>query len=1064
MPHLPRVLQASCWLRYIVSHPRRIILLHFLVTLLFAFQLPRLQFQTGLYDLVIEDLPQTQAYRDFKKTFGSEELILLVAKARDIFEPDTFRQLTDLSERLSRVKGIKRIVSLPTIRKAMNVTGSVPLALFQERIVPVTLFKRNLLSEDHRTTVISMVLEDINEKDRIINNIDKIIREEHPGISLYQIGIPIVAEALSRFTQKDFFRLPPITLIVIAFVLFLFLRRIVWVLIPVGSVIISLVWTFGLMSWTDTPLSMLTMIVPVFLLAVGTAYCMYTIPAYLRAAEQWSDPSEVSYRCFAQIKFPTSLAVLTTMIGLGSLLVNHIEAIRQFALFSCFGILSMLIIILTFLPAVFASLPLPQGNVPLKAGKGKALLTRLLEKIIEINIHYQKITLPLMALIALLGLMGIFQIRVETNPVDYFKENAPVHKHFFDVCRDMAGSFPLNIEIDSHKGDFFEDPAHLRDMENIQVFLNSLPGVDKTISFIDYLKLVRYAVNRYQEPFYTLPDESYEVRMLINDYKSMLGEDMFRRFVKTDLSRINVLMRTHISSSSGFLKTQERIESYLRHRLPRGFGFQVTGIGVVISHTSRFLTKGQIKSLLLTLVLIFMIMMGLFLSFKVGVIAMLPNLFPIIVNFGLMGWLDIPLSMVTSLVASIAIGLAVDDTIHYLVTYNSHFREDLRKRRALTRTILHMGSPIIFTSLAISLGFSVLLFSSFKPTAIFGLMMAVTMLSALVGDLILLPSLMLHVELVTIWDLVRIGLGKDPREGIRLFKGLSRSQVHYLLMAGGLKQFERGEIIVRKGEISDSMYAVISGELDVVDVPVQGEDNPYCRGNTRVINMLSAGDIFGEMGMIRSCERSATVAATTPAEVLLINDRMLRRLQWLYPPTALKLHRNLLAIVCDRLERLTGCFLEDCVSDPRSSIISREFFRILLHREWDATGRHGHPLSLAALRIHDPKTLVCPDLEPRDAFSQPLWNFLNNSFRAIDVLCRYDNRLFLVLMPYTDHEGATKVLTRISNLLSQRVFRFGKDKITFAVRFGVASSDAESPRRPEDLMEEAFLGLGNAMP
>jgi uncharacterized protein len=1064
MPHLPRVLQASCWLRYIVSHPRRIILFHLLVTLLFAFQLPTLQFQTGIYDLVIEDLPQTQAYRDFKKTFGSEELILLVAKARDVFEPQTFRELSALSEKLSRVAGIKRVISLPGIRKAMDVTGSVSLARFQERVAPVTLFKRNLLSKDHKTTVISLILEDINEKGRIINDIEKIIREKRPGISLYQIGIPNVADALSRFTKKDFFRLPPITLLVIAFVLFVFLRNVSRILIPIGSVIMCLVWTFGLMSWTSTPLSMLTMIVPVFLLAVGTAYCMYTIPVYLRAAEQYPDPSEASYRCFVQIKFPTSLAVLTTVIGLGSLLVNHIEAIQQFALFSCFGILSMLIIILTFLPALFASFPLPQAKGHLRVDKGKDLLTRFLEKIIEINIHYQKFTLPLMAFITLLGLMGIFQIRVETNPIDYFKENAPVRRHFFDICQDMAGSFPLNVEIDTHKKDFFEDPDHLKEIENIQGFLNTLPGVDKTISFVDYLKLVRYTANRYQVSFYNLPDESFEVRMLVNDYKTMLGEDMFQRFVGTDLSSINVLMRTHISSSSDFLKTQKTIESYLRHHLPKGFGFQVTGIGLVISHTSRFLTTGQIKSLLLTLILIFIFMMVLFLSFKVGVIAMLPNIFPIVVNFGLMGWLNIPLSMVTSLVASIAIGLAVDDTIHYLVTYNSHFREDLRKRRALTKTILHMGSPIVFTSLAICLGFSVLLFSSFKPTAVFGLMMAVTMLSALVGDLVLLPSLMLHVELVTIWDLVRIRLGKDPQEGIRLFNGLSRSQVHYLLMAGGLKQFQAGEIIVRKGEISDSMYAVISGELDVVDVPLEGQDNPYRRGSTKVINMLRAGDVFGEMGLIRSCQRSATVLAITPVEVLVINDRMLSRLQWLYPPTASKVYKNLMTVVCDRLERLTGCFLEECVTDPRSSIISTEFFRILLDREWAAADRYGHPLSLAALRIHDPKTFAYPALEPQGALFQTLWIFLKSSLRTIDILCRYDNQLFVVLMPYTSHDEATKVLKRIRHLVSQRTFRMGKNEKTFSAHFGVASFEAGGPQRPEDLMKAALVGLRNAIP
>ncbi|OPX41501.1 MAG: hypothetical protein B1H13_01715 [Desulfobacteraceae bacterium 4484_190.3] len=247
MPHLPRILQAACWLRYIVDHPRRIILLFLLVTSLFAFQLPDLRFQTGIYDLVIEDLPQTRLYQEFKKTFGSEELILVVVKARNIFQPATFKQLADLSGRFSKIKGIKRVISLPGIRKAMDVSGSIPLERFEQLITPVTLFQKNLLSKDHKATVISLVLQDLKEKRDIITSIEQIIRERPKGLSLYQIGMPVVADALSRYTKNDFFRLPPLTFIIIGLVLFLFLGSIWRVFIPLGSVLMGLVWTFGLM-------------------------------------------------------------------------------------------------------------------------------------------------------------------------------------------------------------------------------------------------------------------------------------------------------------------------------------------------------------------------------------------------------------------------------------------------------------------------------------------------------------------------------------------------------------------------------------------------------------------------------------------------------------------------------------------------------------------------------------------------------------------------------------------------------------------------------------------------
>ena len=904
------------WLKYVVQHPRRIIFCVLLLTICFAWQIPQLRFETSIYDLTIEDLPQTREYNEFKKTFGCEEIVLVVARTSGVFNPKTFANIERLANQFEKIKGVRRVISLPGIKKAMDITEKWTLSDFKREIAPVTLLEKNILSKDGKTTVISLILEDTKRKDPIISSLQKLIEKEKSTQPMYQVGMPVVSMALTHFTEQDFLRLPPITFLLIALILFLLFRNLRGVVIPTGSVLIALIWTFGLMAWTGTPLSLLTMIVPIFLIAVGTAYCMYVFPEYALAQKTCETPKDASFQCFTQLGFPTFLAVFTTTIGLGSLLINRISEIRFFALFSCFGILAMLIIFVTFLPAVMALLPFPRKAKGSESPVKDNLIDRFLSFIIRLNLQHQKLALGLIALISLFGIIGISRIQVETNPMDFFKESTPIAQNFNDIYRDMAGSFPINVVINSNQDDYFEDPKHLDQIVRVQEFLSSLQGVDKTISFCDYLKLVNYATNQYQDERYALPEESFEVRMLINSFKTMLGQDMMTRFMNENFSVTNIVLRTHISSSIDFLNTQKKIETYLAENLPPGFSSQVTGIGVVISQSSRLITDGQVKSLAMTLGLVFAIMFLLFMSFKVGIIGILPNCFPIIVSFGLMGWLGIPLSVATSLIAGVAVGLAVDDTIHYLVSYNHEFKKDLNKERALENTVRHMGKPIIFTTLTISLGFSVLLFSSFKPTAIFGFLMVITMVSALVADLILLPSLMLHVELVTIWDLIRVKLGKDPQEGIPLFKGLSRTQVHYILMAGNLKTHEAGETIMVKGEISDSMYAIISGKLEVVggaDQNINGINRPG-----RVIATLMAGDVVGEMGMIRSCERSATVVAATSAELLQINERMIKRLQWLYPPTAHRFFFNLMGILCDRLQNLTECYLEETSPDKEA--------------------------------------------------------------------------------------------------------------------------------------------------
>jgi len=395
--------------------------------------------------------------------------------------------------------------------------------------------------------------------------------------------------------------------------------------------------------------------------------------------------------------------------------------------------------------------------------------------------------------------------------------------------------------------------------------------------------------------------------MAINNYAAMLGEDMLTRFMSSDFATANILLLTHISSPREFLRIRDELSAHVESDFSKDMTWDVTGLGMTIAVSSQLLTAGQIKSLSITMVLLFGIMYALFLSAKVGLIAIVPNIFPIIVNFGIMGWFGIELSMVTSLIASIAIGLAVDDTIHYLFRYNREFKIDLDEKRAIRDTLVHVGKPITFTTLTICVGFSILLFSSFKPTAVFGAMMVITSLAALVGDLILLPSLIQFVEVVTLWDLLRLKLGKEPPEGIPLFKGLSRTQVHYVIMAGSLVEIDRGQTLFRKGDPSESMYVVISGSMDILDEVVDPITGENC-GDPVLINRLKSGDVVGEMGFLRSVPRSATAVTTAPVELLQINWKMIRRLQWLYPPTAHHFFLNLLALICDRLDLLTQRF------------------------------------------------------------------------------------------------------------------------------------------------------------
>jgi len=794
------------YLNCVVRHPLISIVLIGIMTLVFAWQLPRLSFKTTVYDLIIEDLPEAGYYQDFKTIFGSDEIIRLVVKADDVFETASFAKVAQISEAAGRIKGVRRILSLPEIKKSVDIGNKWTMVQFEALLAPVTLLERNLISSDHRTTIITLVLSDEADKTIVIAALEDLIADAGPNLSLYQTGMPLVSQALAEYTRKDFFQLTPFTLLVIAAALVVLFRNLQCVLLPLSCVALTIIWTFGLMAWAGIALSMLTIIVPVFLIAVGTAYCLHICSDYLAQARNNPSNAPGVQATLRRVALPVTLAVVTTIIAISSLVVNHIVAIREFAFFTCFGMFSLLIIALTLIPAVLTIAPLSSEKTLHPFGFDR-WIDGLLHRVVTLNLRYQRPVFIIFGAITVICLAGIFFIQVETNPVSFFKRNTPVSRHFHDIYSDMSGSFPMNVTVAAASDDYFEDPDHLVEVVRLQEYLDQLPGVDKTLSLVDYLKLVNYVVNDYNAQFHVLPQDPYEMRYLLNHFKMLLGSDLLQRFLSPDYRQLNILMLTHIASSRSFLATREAALKQAGVLLDPSLRVDVTGLGIVIAASSHLLTSGQIKSLSISLVLIFTIMAILFLSTRVGLIALLPNIFPILVNFGIMGLLGIPLSVATSLIASIVIGLAVDDTIHYMVRYNAEFKKDLDKDRAMRDTVFHTGRPILFSSFTIGLGFAVLILSHFQPTAIFGFLMVVTMAAALLGDLILLPILMMHVELVTAWDMLK---------SIPLVGRISSGMVHELNQP--LNAIKVGsdflKMMAKRGaSVSPQQLAVVSQEI-----------------------------------------------------------------------------------------------------------------------------------------------------------------------------------------------------------------------------------------------------------
>jgi hypothetical protein len=334
----------------------------------------------------------------------------------------------------------------------------------------------------------------------------------------------------------------------------------------------------------------------------------------------------------------------------------------------------------------------------------------------------------------------------------------------------------------------------------------------------------------------------------------------------------------------------------------------------------------------------------------------------------------------------------------------------------------------------------------------FGAMMVITLISAMVGDLILLPSLMLHLELVTLWDLVRLRLGGEPNRAVALFNGLSRTQVHSIIMSGALRQLKAGEVLFRKGESSDSMYAVISGELDVLDYHT--DRGCPAEGLAKRINHLTAGDVVGEMGSLRAASRSATVVAVQPCELLLINWKMIRRLQWLYPPVAHHFFMNLLSILCGRLENLSRAYAAESVTDDLTGLYNFKGFCGYLEAEISRAKRFGDQLSICRIRIDGAALNQPGQHDAVEKLLHALCGTLHRKIRGCDRLARMDHRTLALLLPRTSAPKADQACHRLQRLFEEKDVRLNGHP--FDLEFTVWSFNAAGEQTADNFVSDVL--------
>lgn len=893
-----------------------------LITAVFAAQLPRLELDPSAEGLMVEHDPARDHYEQVKRRFGSDNLTLVMVKADDVFTPALLRSVKRLTEGLERVEGVARVESLTTVKNikggqdSLDTEPLVPAAVPDDaaaiaRIRADTLGNRvfvgNLVSPDARATAITVYTEsrprDGGFNERFTTKVDELIaKETRPGVTIYQVGGILARVTTQRYIDRDNMTIVPLGVLLLLLVLFVAFRTPQGMVIPVVTALVSIVWGLGAMALAGIPMNLLTAIIPSLLLAIGFTEDVHMIAEYHHRLERGLPKLDAIRDMLAESALPLLITTATTVVGFGSMIFTNVTMLIQFGQASAMALVGNFVATMLVLPLMLRWWSVPRRlrasafEADAAAGAGD-LIPRLMDRLGRFNLRHRRAIVLAAVLVCIVSVSGWLGLRVDTDFVTLLPKDSAVRQRIEDVNRSLGGAVNFYVVVDTGRPDGVKDPAVLRKIAELQDHLAGTGKVAKTVSAADYVRKMHREMNGGDPAFEVVPDSADTVAQ----YMLLLEGQDFAKFVDFEAAGANVVVRHNLTGSYAISGLRREIEEYVAREFPKTLIARPTGESILTNNAVDYLAVNELTSLSSTFLIIGLIHAALFMSLKAGLLSMIPNLVPVLAVYGLMGLVGIPLDISTALVATIAIGIAVDDTVHHMVTYSRQLRLHHDQERAMFHTLRMQGRPIIYVSLALIASFLVLPFAELQTTQNFGLLAAFVMAMALVGELTLTPVLMYSTRLVTLWDMVLLKMNPELVRSAPLFAGLSTWEARKVVLLGQLKTTPAGTLVIQKGDAGDDMYMVITGRMRAFDRQPDGGE--------KVLAEFPPGAVFGEMAVVSRETRSAYVVAVEDTEILRLDFAALERIRRRFPYTGAKLFRNLAHILAGRLRQTTDALV-----------------------------------------------------------------------------------------------------------------------------------------------------------
>ena len=732
------------------------------LTAFFFYEMRGIKMDNSNETYFVEEDQTLGTYHRFHDTFGNDEFVYILFETGDFFQPETVKLIsalaTDLEENVPYVKDVKFIGNVEYIE---GVEGGIEIydlmeefpktpqqmEIIRKKALAEPLYLNNLISPDGKTAAILLELDPYpGDKVDARRTIAPVVREilarpQYASLEHYTVGVPIINYDIQAVSVKETGLFMLICIVLEMLILFWTTRKIRGVIAPIIVVILGVFWTMGVIGILGWTLNMLVIIIPTLLIAVGIGDSMHVIAEFLDQQQRGLGRKEAITTTLTVVGLPCLLTTLTTAAAFLSFLATAIKPIREMGVYAAVGVIMALVLSLVLVP-VFFSFGKEKAGFQNPSTNRNDLFDRILGWIALVNIKHPRSILGIFLVLTLLSAGGYLLVEVESNTIKMFSKRLPVRRAFDYVDSHMGGSMSVEIMVDTRKKDGVKDPAFLRQLESLQDYINKHPLSMKTMTVLDLLKKMNQALHENRPEYYTLPETREQVSEYLFLYETAGGGELDKQVsFNYDIARLTA--RTKSIDTRDIKIFISDITGFAKEHLDPSIKIEYTGMIPMVNAMSDLITSGQIKSFGCAFIAISLMMIIVLRSFKLGLISMVPNLFPVLIAIGFMGYAGIYLSMALVTFGAIIIGIAVDDTIHFFVRFRREFRRTGTYEKALKASLLTVGRPITFTTITLVAGFSVFALSDISNIGDFGLMAGFAIIWALLADFFLAPAMML---------------------------------------------------------------------------------------------------------------------------------------------------------------------------------------------------------------------------------------------------------------------------------------------------------------------------------